>query len=178
LGLLNQEPAHGYELHQRLVEDLGQVWHISQSQTYNILNRLENQGYIKGIQKEQEKLPNRRQFHLTESGQERFLSWLRAPSGSSVRTIRVEFITRLYFAATTEIITQDEIIEFQEEEIRVGLERLRITCEKIPTSSIYNQLGLDLRIRQLESILAWLADCRQVLNAHSTKYRAKISPTG
>ena len=34
LGLLAIRPDHGYELHQRLSNDLGQVWHISLSQTY------------------------------------------------------------------------------------------------------------------------------------------------
>jgi len=28
LGFLNQQPAHGYELHQRIEAQLGQIWHI------------------------------------------------------------------------------------------------------------------------------------------------------
>ena len=57
LGLLAGSPAHGYELHQVFTTDLGQVWHLSLSQTYNILNRLEAQGFIDGSLQEQEKLP-------------------------------------------------------------------------------------------------------------------------
>ncbi len=38
LGLLAQSPAHGYELYQILSADLSQVWHISLSQAYSILN--------------------------------------------------------------------------------------------------------------------------------------------
>lgn len=41
LGFLERPPAHGYELHQRLLEHLGEIWHVSLSQTYNILTRLE-----------------------------------------------------------------------------------------------------------------------------------------
>jgi len=178
LGLLYQEPAHGYELHQRLVYDLGQVWHVSQSQTYNILNRLENQGYIQGVQKEQKKLPNRRQFHLTESGRGRFLEWLHSPAGSSVRAVRVEFITRLYFASNTETVSGDKIIDLQEEEIRVGLDRLRKVRDEVPAESVYNHLGLDLRIRQLESMLTWLEKCRVAIKTNSTKYEKNTSLTG
>ncbi len=53
LGLLSQGPAHGYELHQKLTTELGQVWHLSQSQIYNILNRLEGKDYIRGMLQEQ-----------------------------------------------------------------------------------------------------------------------------
>jgi len=44
LGFLNQQPAHGYDLHERIEAELGQIWRIGLSQTYNILNRLETQG--------------------------------------------------------------------------------------------------------------------------------------
>jgi hypothetical protein len=29
LGFLNQQPAHGYDLHERMEAELGQIWHIS-----------------------------------------------------------------------------------------------------------------------------------------------------
>jgi len=58
LGLLEQRPAHGYELHQRLYAELGYLWHISLSQAYNILKRLEAQGFIQGAPQPQENLPD------------------------------------------------------------------------------------------------------------------------
>ena len=76
---------------QRLAADLGQVWHISQSQTYNILNRLETQGDISSTTLEQEKLPPRQVLQITQKGRERFDKWMDMPTGSSVRAIRLEF---------------------------------------------------------------------------------------
>jgi len=76
LGFLNQQPAHGYDLHEHIEAKLGQIWHISLSQTYNILNRLETQGYIAGAVQEQEKLPVRKRFRLTAAGRRRFEDWL------------------------------------------------------------------------------------------------------
>lgn len=70
LGFLAQGPAYGYDLYQRLTAELGQVWHISLSQVYNILKRLEDQGVILGETAAHEKLPARRLFHLTEAGQQ------------------------------------------------------------------------------------------------------------
>src|SRR4030067_2166197 len=101
LGLLAQKSAHGYELHQRLVTDLRQVWHVSLSQTYNILNRLEERGYISGTFQEKEQLPAPRRFHLTPTGQQRFDQWLHTPRRCTARAIRVGFITRLDFARAT-----------------------------------------------------------------------------
>lgn len=163
LGFLAQHPAHGYELHQRLVTDLGQVWHVSLSQTYNILNRLEAQGFIAGTVQEQAKLPARRSFRLTAAGRRRFNAWLHSPAPCSVRTIRVEFTTRLYFAQALSPDTVPDLIEAQTTEVRAGLTRLQNIQAEFPPNQMVNRLGLNLRIRQLASLLDWLADCRAAL---------------
>jgi PadR family transcriptional regulator AphA len=164
LGLLSQHPAHGYDLHQKLVTDLGQIWHISQSQVYNILSRLETQKLIQGTTHEQSKLPARRVFRLTAAGRRRFEAWLNTPSGSSVRAIRVEFITRLYFAQPHSESLAQEIITSQVTETRAGLARLQECIDETPPEQLFNHLGLELRIRQLSSILDWLIDCQRELN--------------
>lgn len=165
LGLLAFQPAHGYELHQRLETDLGQIWHISLSQTYNILNRLEAKEYIRGETQEQEKLPSRRIFKLSEAGRQRFEKWLRTPSGSSVRAIRVEFTTRLYFAHLMDEKLARRLIETQIAETSAGLARLRGQLAGVSEDQVFNRLGLELRIRQLASITEWLEECRRVLTA-------------
>ena len=98
LGFLYSQPSHGYDLHRLLMAELGEIWHVSQSQTYNILKRLETQGYISSTTVEQEKLPAIQSLKITTAGRHRFEAWLETPTGSSVRAIRLEFITRLYFA--------------------------------------------------------------------------------
>jgi PadR family transcriptional regulator AphA len=163
LGFLAQSPAHGYELHQRLVSELGQVWHVSLSQTYNILKRLEGQGYIRGTLLPQEKLPPRQQYQLTVRGLERLDAWLKAPTGSSVRAIRVEFLTRLYFAPLLGEGMPAQMVQDQIEETRAGMQWLEDLLQQVPQEQTINRLGLDLRLRQLQAILDWLegaeADC-------------------
>jgi DNA-binding PadR family transcriptional regulator len=166
LGLLARGPAHGYELHQKLNTDLNQVWHISLSQTYNILNRLEAQGDIAGSIQEQEKLPARRLFHLTPLGQARFDTWLHAASGSSARSIRLEFLTRLYFARLASSELAHQLIEVQLDETSQGLARLRSLSSGLPAEGqLINRLGLEMRIRQLESILEWLRSCHEAVDS-------------
>ena len=166
LGLLSQRPAHGYELHQKLDNELGQIWHLSQSQIYNILNRLEAKSYIRGTLQKQEGLPAKRLFRLTPSGVRRFETWLHSPSRASVRAIRVEFTTRLYFAYSISAGMTKELIDAQIHETRAGLARLQRIRDGLPSEQIFNKLGLDLRIRQLTSILEWLAACHSVLISH------------
>jgi DNA-binding PadR family transcriptional regulator len=169
LGLLSQGPAHGYELHQKLASELGQVWHLSQSQIYNILNRLEGKDYIRGTLEEQKKLPAKRLFRLTDAGQDRFDDWLYAPSRSSVRAIRVEFTTRLYFALAIDPDLASDLIDSQIAETRVGLQRLETRRSSIPEDQTFNRLGLDLRIHQLNSILDWLASCYEIPASSSNR---------
>jgi DNA-binding PadR family transcriptional regulator len=157
LGLLSQKPAHGYELHQRLDTDLRQVWHVSLSQTYNILNRLEERGYLSGTFEEQEKHPTRRRFHLTPAGQQRFDQWLHTPSRCTVRAIRVEFITRLYFAQATSLDLAIDLIDAQVVETKAGLERLKTLLDRDPTADTFNRLGWTFRVRQCASLLEWLS---------------------
>jgi DNA-binding PadR family transcriptional regulator len=167
LGFLSQGEAHGYELHQRLVRELGQIWHVSLSQVYNILNRLEEKGYITGETREQDKLPPRRTFHVTESGKERFESWLHAASGVSVKAIRIEFLTRLYFARTISLELAQEILEKQIEETKKGIDRLTSVHQTLNSKNEFNRLAVDFRIRQLASILNWLDECTRFLEDES-----------
>jgi DNA-binding PadR family transcriptional regulator len=163
LGLLALQPAHGYDLHQRLSTDLGQVWHIRQNQVYNLLKRLEARGDIHGTLQAQDKRPSRRFYQLTPTGRGRFDAWLATPTGSSARAIRVEFVTRLYFARHTSQALVDSLIEAQIAATRQGLDRLIAAYAGLPSVDIYNRLGVDLRIRQIESILRWLEECRDIL---------------
>ncbi len=160
LGLIIQQPAHGYMLHQRLTTDLGQIWHISLSQAYSILKRMESHGFIIGQMQKQVGTPARRHFEATPKGAERFEEWLDTPSGSSVRAIRVEFITRLYFALVKNKKAASHLIAEQVAESHKRLEILKRALDLLPLDQTFNRLALELRIDQLESILEWLPLCK------------------
>jgi PadR family transcriptional regulator, regulatory protein AphA len=150
------------------------VWHVSLSQVYNILKRLEGQGFIWGEIEEQDKLPARQRFHLTESGRQRLERWLTTPTGSSVRAIRVEFVTRLYFAALLGEDMPTQLLNAQLAETHSGLKRLEELLAETPREQVFNRLGLDLRVRQLKAILGWLQDNAASFNTHSS-YHEKLS---
>jgi DNA-binding PadR family transcriptional regulator len=158
LGQLYDSSGHGYDLHRKVNSDLGQVWHLSQSQAYAILKRLETQGDIRVEEIIQEKLPPRQLVHMTVQGRERFLAWLDAPSGGSTRAIRMEFVTRIYFLKQYLPAKVDEAFERQRSEAKEHIERLMKARQDLPDEQIINRMSVDLRLKQLSSVLEWLDD--------------------
>lgn len=163
LGLLYDGPGHGYDLHRKVITDLGHVWHLSQSQAYAILKRLETRGDISVEEIPQEKLPPRQLLKMTGQGRRRFLDWLDATSGGSTRAIRLEFITRLYFLRLYMPEKIHPAFERQRQEALDQILRLEKTAADLPEEQIYNQMSLMLRLEQLNLIQAWLNDCERLI---------------
>lgn len=167
LGLLYGGPNHGYELHRTVVADLGQVWHLSQSQAYSILKRLEAQGNISAEEIAQEKLPPRQLLRITDTGRGHFLEWLDAPSGGSTRAIRMEFVTRLYFLRLYMPEKVGPAFDRQRAEAKTHIQRLEKAYAELPEDQVYNRMSLDLRLRQLNNVLDWLDECLQYFPTES-----------
>jgi DNA-binding PadR family transcriptional regulator len=163
LGLLYGKPGHGYDLHRIVIADLGEVWHLSQSQAYAILKRLESQGDIAAKEIQQAKRPARLLLRMTAQGRRRFMKWLATPNGGSTRAIRMEFVTRLYFLRTLMPDRVSAAIEQQMGEAALHLARLKEARAALAAEQVYSRMSLDLRIKQLEVVLEWLADCRTAL---------------
>ena len=165
LGQLFAEPGHGYDLHRKVITDLGQVWHLSQSQAYSILNRLVARGDISSEEIPQEKLPPRQWLRMTEKGRQRFLEWLDAPSGGSTRAIRMEFVTRLYFIGQYFPDRLARTFDLQRIEVQTHIRRLENTRAELPAGQLYNRMSLDLRLEQLKTALVWLDECQKHFQA-------------
>ena len=159
LGFLIAGPSHGYDLYQKFQVDLGSVWRLSQSQSYTILKRLEARGDISSRLVEQEKLPARQILRITKAGKSRFEEWLNG-TGRNARSIRLEFLTRLYFANQYDPGKIASLYAAQWVAIRASIERLENLQSHLSPDQIYNQLSLDLRLRQLQLIQDWLRDIR------------------
>ena len=161
LGLLYGEAGHGYDFHRKVITDLGQVWHLSQSQAYAILKRLESQGDISVEEIPQKKLPSRQLLHMTQQGRQNFLDWLNASSGGSTRAIRMEFITRLYFINLYFPEKLTHLFDQQRTEVDTNIQRLEKMCAELPGEQIYNRMSLEMRLKQLKFVLEWLDDCQK-----------------
>jgi PadR family transcriptional regulator AphA len=167
LGFLFAGPSHGYDLHQRFISELGSVWHMSQSQAYSILRRLEARGDIASRMIEQEKAPARQELRITAAGRRRFLDWLEKGCGTNARSIRLEFLTRLYFAKLYWPEKADGIFSMQMDEIGNDIARLERALDALPPDQTYNRLSLDLRVRQMQLIQQWVREIGRLFRISS-----------
>jgi DNA-binding PadR family transcriptional regulator len=161
LGLLMDAPNHGYELHQRLKAELGNIWHVSQSQAYSILKRLQKRGDVAVGRRTPNEVPRRQMLQITPSGKRRFKQWLEGGASSRAHTIRLEFLTRLYFAKNLMPAKIPKIYAQQAREISRTTRRLRLALRAVPESQKSNRMSLDLRLRQLEVVHQWLRETRE-----------------
>lgn len=159
LGFLIAGPCHGYDLHQRFTTELGHVWRLSQSQAYAILKRLEGRGDISAQIVQQDKLPARQVLRITAQGRRRFDKWLDEIS-TNARAIRLEFLTRLYFAQIYNPEKVTQIHEAQRAEVASTIERLENLLAPIPSEQRFNRFSLDLRLRQMKLIQEWISEIK------------------
>ena len=157
LGLLAQQPQHGYELLSCFQDpaQLGHVWRLSTSQLYQVLKRLEKQDLIAGVQSSSEIGPPRVQYAITEAGLARFEAWLNlATPSASIRRIRVEFLSRIYLAGLIEVDAARIIAQQRAVCLR---ELARLQAELAASQSAMDALSLSLVRAQMEAVLAWIA---------------------
>jgi DNA-binding PadR family transcriptional regulator len=79
LGFLNYRPFSGYDLKKIFDTSVSHFWPADQSQIYRTLNRLAEKGLAEMEVVEQEDRPDRKEYSITEAGQEKLRQWLVTP---------------------------------------------------------------------------------------------------
>src|SRR4030042_3369491 len=79
LGFLNYQPFSGYDLKKIFDNTVQHFWPADQSQIYRTLARLTEQGCIDMEKGEQTTRPDRKVYHITESGRRELSGWLMSP---------------------------------------------------------------------------------------------------
>lgn len=100
LGILVEEPAHGWAVAARLrpTGDIGRVWQLSRPLTYRSLDQLTRRGWVEPVAEERGDVgPNRTILAPTRVGRTRFRAWLRTPVEHQ-RDLRSELLLKLVFA--------------------------------------------------------------------------------
>jgi DNA-binding PadR family transcriptional regulator len=81
LGLLDEEPSHGFALARLLAPggEVGRVWAASRPLTYRAIDQLAADGLIVPVRTEAGDGPQRTVHEVTAKGREALTSWLRTP---------------------------------------------------------------------------------------------------
>lgn len=159
LGLLEEQPMHGYELFQRFQNEvLGLIVHIEMSQLYAFLKKLERLEFIESELEQQGVRPPRKVYRLTQAGRTTFQQWLTTPV-ERPRDIRIFFLIKLYFVQR---LFPEQLARVIDQEIETCgrflafLEAQRHGQSSIRDRAAFEQVVLNSRIHQTRALLDWL----------------------
>jgi DNA-binding PadR family transcriptional regulator len=160
LGLLNQNPSHGYLLNKELdrFKGVGLVWNIKQGKLYALLDRLEEEGLIQSRLLSTHEYPPRKEFSLTPLGIKVYHQWMQTPVEHG-REMRQFFLARLYFAKLTGAETARELLIGQISKCDGWLHDLQQAHDSLDASQTYEKSVYEFRISQTGAMHEWLKTC-------------------
>jgi len=121
LGFLNYRSFSGYDLKKIFDTSVRHFWPADQSQIYRTLNRLADKGLAEMEVIEQTDRPDRKEYQITQAGQEALRQWLVTPL--SFGDHRNAPMIQVFFAGQ---LSNEEIIQMYQrvaEFMRIGLEQ-------------------------------------------------------
>lgn len=161
MSLLAKEPAHGYELRQRLVKALGPAGGaLNPGQVYVTLSRLERAGLVEAMEVAQPSHPDKKVYELTAAGRERVHQWLADVTWSKVAP--VEFHLKLVVAAATRLADPVALVDAQRLELLRELHQLQELALEEPADAD-GALLLEGAALRLQADIRWLEVCQQRL---------------
>src|SRR5262245_17536462 len=95
LGLLSEEPMHGYEVKSRFEAMLGGSWEVNIGQVYATLQRLERDGLVEAVGERGDR--GKLAYRLTEPGQVALDEWL-TEADRGPQQLREEIYVKLLLA--------------------------------------------------------------------------------
>ena len=96
MGLLAEEPLHGYEVKNRFEAMLGGTWEVNIGQIYTTLQRLERDGLVRPVGSRGDR--GKLLYELSETGRTALEDWLAEPE-SGPQELREEIYVKLLLAA-------------------------------------------------------------------------------
>jgi DNA-binding PadR family transcriptional regulator len=106
LGFLDYHPYTGYDLKKIFDTSVRHFWPADQSQIYRTLSRLTDQGFAEMEKIPQEDRPDRKVYHITESGRAELIRWLSGPP--TLGEPRSASLVQVFFAGQ---LSDQEILE-------------------------------------------------------------------
>jgi DNA-binding PadR family transcriptional regulator len=161
LGLLAEAPRHGYELKSLFEQLFGGTWPLNPGQVYMTLERLEEAGLVTSQRVEQELLPDRRVYSITEDGRQELKLWTAEPSIGPIR-LRDELFAKVLTALVSGQADPLGMIWAQRRTHMQALAELR-SRRVDPALHPATKLILTGAILRTEADLRWLDQCEEYL---------------
>jgi DNA-binding PadR family transcriptional regulator len=161
LGLLKEQPMHGYELRKQLSQKLGFFWTVSFGSLYPTLAKLERRGVVEKESYGDKPSRRRQVYSITPRGEDEFLELLSQSGGSSWE--EEKFPLRLAFFRYLRPETRIRLLErrklFLEDKLDFGRASLRRSLDRNGTKADSYTLSLMRHgLDTTERDIAWLDD--------------------
>lgn len=172
LGFLNYQPCSGYDLKKLFDTSVRHFWQADQSQIYRTLARLLEQGLAEQEIIEQDDRPDRKVYHITETGRQALRNWLAGPppmdAARSAPLVQVFFAGQL---SDAEILVKFEGFAAIMRALLERYEQVPDTADLLK-SEIQSQrerffwmLTLDNGIRNMRANLEWAENIIHLLKS-------------
>ena len=161
LGMLSLTPMSGYELAQAVNRSIAHFWPMSKTQVYSELGRLDSLGLVEGAAVEQERLPDKRVFSITDSGCRVLEEWLNTP-GPEPNTYRIPTLVKLFFAHRMERASLAALLDDFEADVQAEVELMRPIADllrDVPKAR-HAWAAAVYGLRLSEACLAWAREVR------------------
>jgi len=169
LGLLHQQPRHGYDLRRVFEELLGGTWPLNIAQVYTALSALERDGLVVCDIVRQDAVPDRKVYSLSEVGEKELRRWLEEP-GRPLVQLRDEMVHKVLVAALVGDDSVTQLIVEQRELTMRSLAEL-VQARDDDDIPVPTELLLDAAILRLEGDLKWLELCERRLARRASSRR-------
>jgi DNA-binding PadR family transcriptional regulator len=168
LGLLAEEPQHGYEVKARFEAMLGHTWEVNIGQIYSTLQRLERDNLVEAVGERGDR--GRLTYRLTPTGKQALDHWLAEPEAEP-QQLHDELFVKLMLIRRLANGNLQGLIDRQR---RVYLQRIRDLAELERRARAEHRPDLLLLIKgaviHTEADLKWLDACLEEL-ANLEPYR-------
>jgi DNA-binding PadR family transcriptional regulator len=167
LGLLAEQPLHGYEVKSRFEELLGGTWEVNIGQVYATFQRLERDDLIEAVGERGDR--GKLAYRLTEAGRQNFEEWLETPEVES-QPMREDVYVKLLLGNRLGNGSLERLLSRQRS---VHVDRLKDLTELEDRARRENQRGVVLILRgailHAEAELQWLDQCSADIKGWDTE---------
>jgi DNA-binding PadR family transcriptional regulator len=154
LGLLGEEPLHGYEVKSRFEDMLGGTWEVNIGQIYSTFQRLERDGLVEAVGGRGDR--GKLVYQLTDAGRASLSDWLVTPE-SEPQQLRDSIYVKLLLGSRLANGSMDRLLARQRS---VYLQRLKDLAELEARARQEDRTDVVLMLRgailHTEADLKWL----------------------
>jgi len=158
LGLLKEKPMHGYELKQRLAEQLGPFGRFSYGSLYPTLKHLSTEGAVEMDMPKGETPRRKNVYRITPEGEAAFEQLLEE-SGPSITEERNAFMLRLAFFRYMKPETRQRLLEGRRGYLQGRLTKMAATMKNWKDRmDAYSVELMRYGVNEAEHDIRWLDD--------------------